>query len=91
MTLCISDDIAYAEPIAYEAARARARDAYFPNPDFDIIALMSQEQRNSITVMLVRSEWSADVAKASVVPGKTRVRILRLWITPSSETSISVS
>jgi hypothetical protein len=62
------NDIAYAEPIAYEAARAHARDAYFPNPDFDIIALMSQQQRNSITVMLVRSEWSAAVARA---PGGT--------------------
>ncbi len=40
------------------------RDAYFPNPDLEIIPLMSQQQRNSITVILVPREWAADVTKS---------------------------
>lgn len=58
------DDIVYTEPMAYEAVRARARDAYFPNPDLEIIPLMSQQQKEAIDVVLIRREWAPDVTKA---------------------------
>jgi hypothetical protein len=58
------DDIVYTEPMAYEAVRARVRDAYFPNPDLEIIPLMSQQQKKAFDVVLIRREWASDVTKA---------------------------
>ena len=59
-----SDDIVYVEPVAYETTRDRARDAYFPNPDFEITELMTQQQKDSVTVVLVRSDWGGDITRA---------------------------
>ena len=58
------DDIVYTEPMAYEAVRACVRDAYFPNPDLEIIPLMSERQKEDFDVVLIRQEWAADVTKA---------------------------
>ena len=50
-----ADDIAYVDETGYLAVRQRARDAYFPTTEGPIIPLMSQEQKDSITVLLIRS------------------------------------
>jgi hypothetical protein len=47
------DDIAYADVRGYLAVRQRARDAYFPEAEERIIPLMSQQQKDSITVLLI--------------------------------------
>jgi hypothetical protein len=48
-----ADDIAYADVRGYLAVRQRARDAYFPETEERIIPLMSQQQKDSITVLLI--------------------------------------
>lgn len=47
------DDIAYADIRGYLAVRQRARDAYFPETEERIIPLMSEQQKDSITVLLI--------------------------------------
>jgi len=47
------DDIAYVDVTGYLAVRQRARDAYFPTAEGPIIPLMSQQQKDSITVLLI--------------------------------------
>ena len=64
-----ADDVAYVEDQAYLAARSRAREAYYPisvpGPfDGNIFPLMSQEQKQSVTVIIVRPT-SADDAMRS--------------------------
>ncbi|MGA3159758.1 MAG: hypothetical protein ABSC77_00970 [Terracidiphilus sp.] len=51
-----ADDIAFVDYAPYYAARMKTRDVFSPIPDWDIFQLMSAEQRNSITVVLVRPE-----------------------------------
>jgi hypothetical protein len=53
-----ADDIAYVDITGYLAVRQRARDAYFPVTEGPIIPLMSQQQKDSITVLLIRSSES---------------------------------
>ena len=48
-----ADDIAYVDTTGYLAVRQRARDAYFPETEGLIIPLMSQQQKDSITVLLI--------------------------------------
>jgi hypothetical protein len=50
-----ADDIAYVDIRGYLAVRQRARDAYFPETEERIIPLMSQQQKDSITVLLIPS------------------------------------
>jgi hypothetical protein len=50
-----ADDIAYVDITGYLAVRQRARDAYFPVTEGPIIPLMSQQQKDSITVLLIGS------------------------------------
>jgi hypothetical protein len=50
-----ADDIAYVDITGYLAVRQRARDAYFPTTEGPIIPLMSQQQKDSIAVLLIRS------------------------------------
>jgi hypothetical protein len=64
-----ADDIAYVEDQAYLAARQRARDVYYPisipGPfDGDIFPLMSQEQKESVTVLIIRPTSAADAIKS---------------------------
>lgn len=64
-----ADDIAYVEDQAYLAARQRARDAYYPidvpGPfNGNIFPLMSQEQKESITVLIVRPTSAADAIRS---------------------------
>lgn len=54
------NDVAYVCPEAYLAARQRALDAYFPNPDLDIISKMSEKEKKSITVVLIPPDWIRD-------------------------------
>lgn len=56
-------DVAYVDPKVYLAARQRAADAYFPNPDFDIISKMSEEEKESITVVLIPPDWIEDTTR----------------------------
>lgn len=58
-----ADDVVYADPAGYLAARLLARDVYFPNTDWDIIPLMSQQQKDSITVVVIRPEYVEAVTK----------------------------
>jgi len=53
------DDIAYVDIRGYLAVRQRARDAYFPETEERIIPLMSQQQKDSITVLLIPS-WELE-------------------------------
>lgn len=55
------NDVVYLEPTAFLEAIGIAREAYMPTADWDIVARMSSEQRNSINVLLVH-ENSADYA-----------------------------
>ena len=48
-----ADDVAYVDTPAYLAVRQRAQDAYFPQTEVNIIPLMSQQQKDSITVLLI--------------------------------------
>lgn len=48
-----ANDIAYVDITGYLAVRQRARDAYFPETEGLIIPLMSQRQKDSITVLLI--------------------------------------
>jgi len=50
-----ADDIAYVDVTGYLAVRQRARDAYLPFTEEPIIPLMSQQQKDSITVLLIPS------------------------------------
>jgi hypothetical protein len=50
-----ADDVAYVDTRGYLAVRRRARDAYFPETEGPIIPLMSQLQKDSITVLLIPS------------------------------------
>jgi hypothetical protein len=64
-----ADDIAYVEDQAYLAARQRARDVYYPidvpGPfNGNIFPLMSQEQKKSITVLIVRPTSADDAIKS---------------------------
>jgi hypothetical protein len=47
------DDIAFVDAPGYLAVRQRARDAYLAEAEGPIIPLMSQQQKNSITVLLI--------------------------------------
>jgi hypothetical protein len=47
------DDIAYVDTPGYLAVRHRARDAYLAEAEGPIIPLMSQQQKDSITVLLI--------------------------------------
>jgi hypothetical protein len=49
------DDIAYVDAPGYLAVRQRARDAYLQEAEGPIIPLMSQQQKDSITVLLIPS------------------------------------
>ena len=49
-----ADDIAYVDETGYLAVRQRARDAYFPTTEGPILPLMSKQQKDSITVLLIR-------------------------------------
>ena len=53
-----SDDIAYVDTPGYLAVRQRARDAYLPEAEGPIIPLMSQRQKDAITVLLIPSSVS---------------------------------
>jgi hypothetical protein len=62
------DDIAYVEDQVYIAARQRARDVYYPisvpGPyDGNVFPLMSKEQKDSITVLIVRPTSAADAQR----------------------------
>jgi hypothetical protein len=62
------DDVAYVEDQVYIAARQRARDVYYPisvpGPyDGNVFPLMSQEQKDSITVLIVRPTSAADAKR----------------------------
>lgn len=64
-----ADDIAYVEDQAYLATRQRTRDAYYPisipGPfDGNIFPLMSKEQKDSITVLIVRPTSAEDAIKS---------------------------
>ena len=48
-----AEDIAYVDTTGYLAVRQRARDAYFPETEWPIIPLMSKQQKDSITVLLI--------------------------------------
>jgi hypothetical protein len=48
-----ADDIAYVDTPGYIAVRQRARDVFFPYTEGPIIPLMSQQQKDSITVLLI--------------------------------------
>jgi hypothetical protein len=50
-----ANDIAYVDTPGYLAVRQRARHAYLPEAEEAIIALMSQQQKDSIMVLLIRS------------------------------------
>jgi hypothetical protein len=58
-----SDDVVYVDSEAYLAARVRAADAYFPNPDLDILSRMSLEERRSITVLVIEPSWITDTTR----------------------------
>ncbi|MGA7047990.1 MAG: hypothetical protein WBY98_17140, partial [Candidatus Sulfotelmatobacter sp.] len=53
------DDIAYVDTPGYLAVRHRARDAYLAEAEGPIIPLMSQQQKDSITVLLIPS-WELE-------------------------------
>jgi hypothetical protein len=48
-----TDDIAFVDATGYLAVRQRARDAYLREAEGSIIPLMSQQQKDSITVLLI--------------------------------------
>jgi hypothetical protein len=48
-----ANDIAYVDFTGYLAVRKRARDAFFPTTEEPIIPLMSRQQKESITVLLI--------------------------------------
>ncbi len=50
-----ADDIAYVDAVGYLAVRQRARDAYLWEAEGSIIPLMSKQQKDSITVLLIPS------------------------------------
>jgi hypothetical protein len=50
-----ADDIAFVDAPGYLAVRQRARDAYLAEAEGSIIPLMSQQQKDSITVLLIPS------------------------------------
>jgi hypothetical protein len=52
------DDIAYVDTPGYLAVRQRARDAYLPEAEGPIIPLLSQQQKDAITVLLIPSSIS---------------------------------
>jgi hypothetical protein len=56
-------DVAYVDAEAYLAARQAAEDAYFPNPDLEIIPKMSQKQRDSITLLVIQPSWIPDTTR----------------------------
>jgi hypothetical protein len=58
-----SDDVVYVDSEAYLPARQRTVDAYFPNPDLDVISKMSQKQKSSITVLMIQPSWIPDAAR----------------------------
>lgn len=63
-----ANDIAYVEDQVYLAVRQRARDVYYPidvpGPfNGNIFPLMSQEQKKSITVLILRPTSAADAIK----------------------------
>lgn len=58
-----ANDVAYVDPEIYLLARQRAADAYFPNPDLDILPRMSTEQKESITVLVIQPSWIDDTTR----------------------------
>jgi hypothetical protein len=56
-----ADDIAFVDFTSYYAAKKRAMDVFFQYPEWDILPLMSKEQKDSITVILVRPEEAGNV------------------------------
>ncbi len=51
------DDVVFSDEASYLAVVGPARQAYMPLADWDIIELMSDEQKNSVNVLLVRQDW----------------------------------
>jgi len=51
------DDVVFSDEASYLAVVGRARQAYMPIADWDIVPLMSDEQRKSVNVLLVRQLW----------------------------------
>jgi hypothetical protein len=56
-------DVAYVDAQVYIPARRLAQDAYFPNPDLQIISKMSQKQRDSITLLVIQPSWIRDTTQ----------------------------
>jgi hypothetical protein len=52
------DDIAFVDAPGYVAVRQRAQDAYLAEAEGSIIPLMSQQQKDSVTVLLIPSSTS---------------------------------
>ncbi len=57
-------DIAYVDAEVYLATRQLAEDAYFPNPDLQIISKMSQKQKESITLLVIQPSWIRDTTQS---------------------------
>ncbi len=53
LPLVRANDIAYMEYPGYYAARDHVDDVYFQNPDWDILPLMSEREKKSVSVILV--------------------------------------
>jgi hypothetical protein len=51
------DDVVFSDAVSYLAVVGRAREVYMPLADWDIIELMSDEQKKSVNVLLVRQDW----------------------------------
>jgi hypothetical protein len=49
--------VVISDEASYLAVVGRARQAYMPIADWDIVPLMSDEQRKSVNVILVRQLW----------------------------------
>jgi len=51
------DDVVFADPATYFAAIGRAHEIYMPLSDWDIIERMSDDEKKSVNVLLVRQGW----------------------------------
>jgi len=58
-TVIHAGDTAFVDQHSYYTAKVCARDVYFSNPDWPIFPLMSQQQKDSISVIVVHSENAA--------------------------------
>jgi hypothetical protein len=50
-------DVVFCDPAAYLAAVSNASELYMPISDWDIMERMSEEQRKSVNVLLIRPAW----------------------------------